>query len=554
MIFHGVDVKTLQYEENAKKICTDTIDLKNLIETHLMKRKCGNSCNCIMVNLEKDTDRYDSTVNELKKVSFNNFVHLKGTYWRDRPTLERDLSYILNFIKKGEEIKIDEFSEVNDKNVHIQGGPLGCYCSHVRAMIYGYLNFDGYTIIVEDDISITNTKGIERYLKQIPADWDIIYLGSAPKNREYKKPFYKFKDHFHSSHFYIINNKCLPFVLDNMYPITDQVDVLVSDLVHKLKIYNITDTVYQKNIETNTQNNLHVIFNSPHYDIVRKDLANIEESCLFFINKTLPGNKRRNGVIVSNLMYDTLYEYILKTSTTHAEGVQDYPTNTSGYDRYDELVESVAHFVQCSKKGIKVRDEAVGLSNNILQTIKGFDLHDKIDRQFGEKMKAYSFGSTSHTYLLKRNGIIIKKYDKKLRWITEGHCDNTEIFARELNILHRLGLVLGHEDELIKMAYGGESLYNDFKLPKDWKEQVISIFRYFTDKGVCYPEFRLQNILALNGRLSFIDFGLASIDEGADNTDNCSRFIDLLGLMAKKFTGRSRDEIHELHSTLFNII
>ena len=37
-IVQGVDAKNLQYEENAKVICTDRIDLKQLIETHLIKK------------------------------------------------------------------------------------------------------------------------------------------------------------------------------------------------------------------------------------------------------------------------------------------------------------------------------------------------------------------------------------------------------------------------------------------------------------------------------------------------------------------------------------
>ena len=62
-------------------------------------------------------------------------------------------------------IQINEFSEINDKNIHIQDGPLSCYCSHLRGMIYGLCNFKDYTIMVEDDISITNTENIEEYLK-----------------------------------------------------------------------------------------------------------------------------------------------------------------------------------------------------------------------------------------------------------------------------------------------------------------------------------------------------------------------------------------------------
>ena len=112
---------------------------------------------------------------------------------------------------------------------------------------------------------MANTENIEKYIKEIPDDWDILMLNACSKNKIYNNIWYKFDDEFHSTHFYIINHKCIPTLFENLYPITDQVDVLISNLHKKLNIYNIQETVYQKNISTNTQNNLHVIFNSPHY-------------------------------------------------------------------------------------------------------------------------------------------------------------------------------------------------------------------------------------------------------------------------------------------------
>ena len=41
-----------------------------------------------------------------------------------------------------------------------------------------------------------------------------------------------------------------------------QIDILIARLYDRLNIYNIVDTVYQKNFSTNTQNNLFVIYNT----------------------------------------------------------------------------------------------------------------------------------------------------------------------------------------------------------------------------------------------------------------------------------------------------
>ena len=115
----GVDAKILQYEENAIDISDDTIDIIELL---------GGKQNCILINMEKDVHRYQSSIKQLKKVSIQNFVHLKGTNGRNKnkESLEKDLTYILNFISKfnpeiePKQIKINEFSEINDPGVQIQ--------------------------------------------------------------------------------------------------------------------------------------------------------------------------------------------------------------------------------------------------------------------------------------------------------------------------------------------------------------------------------------------------------------------------------------------------
>ena len=91
----------------------------------------------------------------------------------------------------------------------------------------------------------------------------------------------------------------------------DQVDVLLSNLRNKLNIYNIQGTVYQKNISTNTQNNLYVIFNSPHYSGVRDIIVNIEDSLLNLTNIIIENNEDRNKIISQNLLYDVFWHYIL---------------------------------------------------------------------------------------------------------------------------------------------------------------------------------------------------------------------------------------------------
>jgi tRNA A-37 threonylcarbamoyl transferase component Bud32 len=570
----GVDVKRFQYEEYANNLSDKKINIKEIIEDNLFKRKID--MNCIMINLEKDYKRYENTINEFKKISLNNFSHLKATYWKNKKQLINDLSFVLNFLSdfnskiELKSLEIDQFSKINDDNIHIQDGPLACYISHLRSMIYGYTNFKDYTIITEDDISVANTENIEKYIKEIPDDWDILMLNACSKNKIYNNIWYKFDDEFHSTHFYIINNKCFPLLFKNLYPITDQVDVLISNLHKQLNIYNIQETVYQKNISTNTQNNLHVIFNSPHYEPIRERIKKIENSLSFFIDNILSDNTERNKVLSLNLMYDILYEYVLHHNPNSIEenndNKEDYKININEYidfQAYIEMLESMRFFLQCSKKGIKDESESVNLISVFLHTIESFKHHNVIDNEFNEKLKAYGFGSTAHVYLLPENNIVVKKYNDKLRWTTEGHDNSLDIFKKELSILKKIQnlksapklISFDVESKTIKMSYCGESLYDNFNLPKDWQFQITDIFNELTSNGIFYPEFRLQNILVLNEKITFVDYGLAEFKDLIDNTDNLNNFIKYLDVLNSRLSGVvDRNNKLQLITTFLNNI
>lgn len=537
----GVDAKIMQYEEHALNVSDDTIDFPSLLD---------GTQTYVLINMERDTERYKTSVEQLKKLSIQNFVHLKGSDGKKKTQLEEDLTYILKFLSDynkditPKEIKINEFSEVNDDGVHLQDGPLGCYCSHLRAMIYGYLKGTDYTIICEDDISITNTENIQKYIPLIPNDWDVICLNSRGKNVRYEEPFYKFIDEFHSGHFYIIKNSCFPEIFKGMYPMVDQVDVLLSFTHKKINIYNIPDTVYQKNLETNTQNNLDIIFSSPNYIPVVDALNKSEDLLNHFANKILPNNEERNKLIVKHLMHDVLYNYILTNGVNNKRGknIENYVFDNPFKDkwRYKMLEKFVGFFLQCSKKGIDPKLVAKSITNACLFTLHKFsELHES-DDETGGTMKAYGFGSTAHTYKID-NDLLLKRYNRRLRWATDGHDDSKTIMKKELELLDKLKNVssvpklVDYDNRDIIMEYRGESLYDNFNLPTDWKDQITNIFSELTENGIFYPEFRLQNILVLDGKISFVDFGLAEFRTECDNTENLNKFIELLSLLEGKF-------------------
>jgi GR25 family glycosyltransferase involved in LPS biosynthesis len=567
-IRNGVDAKLFVYEENATNICGKQINLQKIIKNTFFKNNNDNNSNCILINIESDKERYDRSLQEFKKISLSNFCHLKATYWKNRNDFITDLQNIFYYLQKFNNkitlpiggININEFSEINDPDIFIQDGPLACYCSHVRALMYGLDNFNDYTIIVEDDISITNTENIEKYLPCIPDDWDIIFLNSAPKNHDYgNKPYYKFVDEFHSGQFYIVRNSCIKTLFDNLYPITDQVDVLISDLHKQLNIYNIVDTVYQRNISTNTQNNLHVIFNSPHYNILRTHIQNIKDVLNSFINTELPDNEINNNNIISNLLNDILYSHISRVDTDNNKYKSQFDNNIeiNNNPKLLQLLNSIEVVIKCSKKGINTSVVSLSLTNNIINTIRIFKKYHNVNNQkYNEKFKAFNYGSSAHTYILEKQQIIIKSYDDELRWKTIDHDNIDEIYMKELFILKKINSSVSYNEHerILYLDYLGESLYDSFSLPYDWKTQISSIFSELTAKNIYYPEFNIKNILNKNSKLYFIDFGLASIVDDVDNSKNCENFIELLGILENRFENVKHNEKLILYNTFINNI
>lgn len=592
----GADVKQLQYAPFAIDQVSDTIDLTRIIDETFFPNKKDKKSNVLLINLEKDEIRYHSAVDEFKKLSLTGFVHIKGTYWKNKDKMVNDMAYVIDFLSKfnnqvsNNKLEMNDFSEFNDKNIVIQDGPLACYCSHLRSMIYGYLNFSDYTIIVEDDVLISNTEKIETYLKMIPNDWDVICFNACPLNVSYQdQPFYKLKNTFHSTHFYIIRNSVFELLFEKVYPIYDQIDILIANLYDTINIYNIVDTVYQKNFSTNTQNNLYVIMNSPNYKPIREYIFTAQIELEEYIKIKLPDNDMRHTKIAYNIMYDVVYNYI-----THNYVISDYKGDTITFNVKDnsELVElfneeelkyfnkiydSLFILINCCIKGIDVQKICIRLLKDIKYIIDCFDLHNTIDLEYNKQLKAYNYGSSANIYLIPEMNIIVKVYNDKLRWVKDKHNDIDDIFNRELKIIDKLkyapsfSLLLNQDrtKRIIKMSYKGESLYENFILPPNWKLQLKILFNLLSSNLIVYPEFNLKNIVVLDKgygkglELSLIDFGLAEMTDNFNNLiykdiidkniDNCNVFIEILEKLNEKMSSNNDIRTNQiLYLTLLN--
>jgi len=208
-----------------------------------------------------------------------------------------------------------------------------------------------------------------------------------------------------------------------------------------------------------------------------------EETLLNYINTKLNGENKN---IRKQIMDDVIYNYLVhKPKLT-------FKSCEYNVDLFDKLYNVI---------------NVKGIVQSLLYDI------DNILNSFNLPLKAHSYGSTSNIY---RVGNKIHKVYR----------DHEKIFNKEVLILKKIYTIETTEKTII-MDYLGESLYHQWDLPLDWKDQIADIFIIFDTLDIFYPEFNLKNILVKNGIIYFIDFGLASLS-GKTNYTNYSTFIEQL--------------------------
>ena len=225
----------------------------------------------------------------------------------------------------------------------------------------------------------------------------------------------------------------------------------------------------------------------------------------------------------------------------------------------NSLFTAINFIISCSCKGSNSNVRSLLMTNDIINTVRKFkQFHNK---NFGGYfvMKAQNYGSSAHVYVDTSKIIVHKVYNYDLRWSIDGHSDFVEIFERELKILDRIKyenisckiLARDKGKRILRLTYAGESLYDNFHLPKDWKIQIREIFDILTKYSVVYREFNIKNILVKDNRIYFVDFGLAYFGEEG-NEDNLVNFIEILDILDNRFKCESRTNVLILYDTFIN--
>jgi len=149
------------------------------------------------------------------------------------------------------------------KHYQLTMGAIGCYHSHVdtwTAFAYEQPDDVGVALIFEDDARIPPDlqSTINTSMMYAPSDWDIILLGVACHSCETtgNTGLFQKVNHFWLMHAYLINKKGAQKILDsgNLFPITQQIDSLLSQISGKINIYALTNNpVKQMNFSTDIQ-------------------------------------------------------------------------------------------------------------------------------------------------------------------------------------------------------------------------------------------------------------------------------------------------------------
>lgn len=118
-------------------------------------------------------------------------------------------------------------------------GHMGCWDSHRRLMEKIKDENNGITLILEDDCDFNDKVfGISEYLKELPSDWDLLYLGGI--NQDAPESYSEHLDiatNILQTHAYIIRDKFIPTLLETLTNHRWKVDLVFSEAIKKGKCF-----------------------------------------------------------------------------------------------------------------------------------------------------------------------------------------------------------------------------------------------------------------------------------------------------------------------------
>lgn len=190
-------------------------------ETHDISKDVKIYC----INLDKDTDRWSALQKQIKS---NNLQ------------VERIPAVNGANVSESEYIR----NGLLHKNHRLLKGQLGCALSHVKLWHKIKKDNKAFTLVLEDDIIITNDfkSKLNELIKYLPNSWDVIYLGGCNiKGKKFNEkliyPTHFGKRYNLCTHAMLLNSERLDKLINVMTPIKESIDNQLRRKFPDLKVY-----------------------------------------------------------------------------------------------------------------------------------------------------------------------------------------------------------------------------------------------------------------------------------------------------------------------------
>lgn len=199
-----------------------------------------------LINLKRRPDRLINFIDFYKKSDMKNFAVTKFDAI-DGTQLDVDKVPLSELAKA--ELKQLESTGYRTKHYQLTKGAIGCYLSHVKIW-ETILNRDNdVALIFEDDAKVPEDINmlIKNEMEHIPKNWDIVLFGYLC-TKCFKHEKYNEVERFMLTHCYIIKKSAISKIFNSntLFPITQQIDALMSELSSLINIYTVKDKLVKQ--------------------------------------------------------------------------------------------------------------------------------------------------------------------------------------------------------------------------------------------------------------------------------------------------------------------
>lgn len=207
-----------------------------------------------LINLKRRPDRLSNFMKHYKKSDMQKQTIIKFNAI-DGSNLDVEKCPLSELARA--ELQQLETTGFRTKHYQLTKGAIGCYLSHVKIWEHILKNEYDTCLIFEDDaqVPVDLNKKIHDEIKYFPSDWDIILYGYVCK-KCMRFENYNEVERFMLTHCYIIKRSAIVKIMksNTLFPITQQIDALMSELSSIVNIYTAKDKlVPQFNSRTDIQ-------------------------------------------------------------------------------------------------------------------------------------------------------------------------------------------------------------------------------------------------------------------------------------------------------------